>query len=221
MGARAEPFGVLPIVDVRGRARDGSVTGFVDPASVRGVTERLVSAGARAIELRAKHASDSERLDLARTMRAVTRAGAVRLIINDRPDIALLADADAVHLGQTDLSPAEVRRWLPASIAIGVSCHSFAQARAAWEEGVASYLGFGPIYPTSSKQDPDPVVGIAALAAVCAAFEAMPVVAIGGISVDRLGEIRAAGASGAAMISGLAKGGDPAAQMGEAAERWG
>jgi thiamine-phosphate pyrophosphorylase len=204
-------IGVLAIVDIRGRAADGTPSGFVEPTDAVRVTERLLEGGIRTIELRAKHNRDRERLELARALREATKRLNARLIVNDRPDIALLAEADGVHLGQTDLAARAVRGWLPPSMWIGVSCHSHAQARAVHAERSADYIGFGPVYPTASKRDPDPVVGVAALREICAELSDLPVVAIGGITIDRLADVRASGAAGAAMISGLLRDLDPRA----------
>lgn len=211
MAPRIDRIGVLAIVDIRARTADGAASGFVAPKDALPVTERLLQGGIRTIELRAKHTADRERLELARVLRDATKRMNARLIVNDRPDIALLAAADGVHLGQTDLPAKEVRPWLPASMWVGVSCHSHAQARAVHAERSADYIGFGPIYPTTSKRDPDPVVGIALLRAICAELADLPVVAIGGITIDRLVEVREAGACGAAMISGLLRDREPGA----------
>src|SRR5438067_9007239 len=112
-------------------------------------------------------------------LRPLCRARAALFIVNDRLDVALAGGADGVHLGQDDLPLAAARRIVPPGFVIGVSTHDEAQARAA-ADGGADYLGFGPCYATTSKANPDPVVGLAALARVCAL--AVPVVAIGGIT---------------------------------------
>jgi thiamine-phosphate pyrophosphorylase len=131
--------------------------------------------------------------------------------VNDRLDVALIAGADMVHVGQEDLPLQDVRRVLDhvldqmtaggRRLAVGVSTHSLAQARAAVEGG-ADYLGFGPVFATSSKLRPDPVVGIAGLREVVAAVP-LPVVAIGGITRRELAQVVATGAAAAAVIADI------------------
>ena len=170
--------------------------------------QALLAGGVRLLQLRAKSIPIRDLLALARRLRAITRSAGAQLIINDRPDVAVIAEADGVHLGQADLPAEAVRPWLPAGMAIGVSCHDLAQVEAALRGGAASYLGYGPVYPTRSKESPDPVTGIDGLSAACRLAAALPVVAIGGITVAALPEIRAAGARSAAMISDLLARGD-------------
>ena len=158
------------------------------------LTERLLTGGARILQLRMKRASASSMLAVAELLRPLCRAHEALLIINDRVDVALACGADGVHLGQDDLPLAAARRLAP-QLRIGVSTHSLEQARAA---AAADYIGFGPVYPTESKENPDPVVGTEALASAC--LIGVPVVAIGGITLDRLPEIARAGASAAAII---------------------
>jgi thiamine-phosphate pyrophosphorylase len=183
--------GIYAIVDV-GPSRS------VEDA--RQLARALVAAGVAMLQLRAKTLSARELLHLARDLRGV----APWFVVNDRPDIALLAGADGVHLGQDDLPPEAVRRWLPAQMKIGVSCHDPAQAAAA--AAVADYIGYGPVFATSSKANPDPVVGLEGLAAVKRAHPRLPVVAIGGIDLDRLALVKRTGADAAAMISALSSG---------------
>lgn len=186
--------GILPIVDAGGAVRTEDVLRAAQLA---------LDAGASVIQLRAKSLDARPLLELARELSARAHACGARLFVNDRPDVALLAGADGVHLGQTDLPATEVRRWLPAHLAIGVSCHDEDQVARAVADGVADYLGYGPIFPTRTKADPDPVVGLEGLARVTRRFPGVSFVAIGGITTERLPELRAAGARGAAMIAGL------------------
>lgn len=195
--------GIYAIVDVAPSDQAAASGVSIAAARVAAVTAELLSGGARVLQLRAKRSDDREILDLARAMRDLTRPFGAQLIIDDRADIALLADADGVHLGQADLPAAEVRRWFPPDRLIGVSCHSPEQAEAAVRDGAASYLGYGPVYATTSKERPDPVVGVRELEEVCRRFSPMPIVAIGGVTVARLEQLRASGAHGAAMISAL------------------
>lgn len=186
--------GILPILDV------GSLS---KPESALDVARALFSGGARALQLRAKTSVDRDFIALARALRTVAREHSADFYINDRADIAVLVDATGVHLGQNDLPAREVRAWLPPAMAIGVSCHSVQDVDRAVAEGIASYVGFGPVYATATKLNPDPVVGTRELAIAVQAHPALCIVAIGGITVDRLPEVRATGVPAAAMISGL------------------
>src|SRR5581483_2856172 len=167
----------------------------------------LLDGGARVLQLRMKHASAGSMLAVVDELRPICRRREALLIVNDRVDVALVGGADGVHLGQDDLPLAEARRIAPKLI-IGISTHDEAQARAA-AEGGADYLGFGPIFETTSKQNPDPVVGLERLAAVCKLE--VPIVAIGGISVERAADCARAGAAAVAIISAVSSAPDVAA----------
>jgi thiamine-phosphate pyrophosphorylase len=143
---------------------------------------RAVFAGRPAlVQLRAKNRSTNETLALLRALVPLAQAAGVPFFANDRPDLAVLAGAPGVHVGQTDLTVGEVRRGFP-ELLVGVSTHNVKQV----DESLAArpdYLAFGPIFPTASKQDPDPVVGLAALTQIVGQARALglPVVAIGGL----------------------------------------
>lgn len=165
-------------------------------------------AGARALQLRIKADRQMSGLELVRIgkmARAVcTRHGAA-LVINDRLDLALACDADAVHLGQTDLPLAAARAALTAAnrrLAIGISTHNLDQVISAVAGG-ADYLGFGPVFPTRTKENPDPVVGVSGLAAAVRAAGAVPIVAIGGMTASAVSEVYAAGAAAICAISAV------------------
>jgi thiamine-phosphate pyrophosphorylase len=117
-------------------------------------------------------------------------------------DVALAVGADAVHVGQDDLPLAEVRRVAGDRLRVGVSTHNPIQAREAVASG-ADYIGFGPVFATSSKERPDPVVGLDALRAVAASAGRTPVVAIGGITIETVRLVAGAGAAAAAVISAV------------------
>lgn len=170
------------------------------------VAAAILAGGCAAIQLRAKQLADRDRLALARHIGALARARSVPFVINDRPDLAILAGADELHLGQDDLPIAEARR-IVGSMPIGRSTHELAQARAALAEG-ADRIGFGPVFDTRSKERPDPTVGLAMLAEVVRAV-AIPVVAIGGITLERAGDVRATGVANAAVIAALGEAADP------------
>ena len=166
-----------------------------------GRADLLLEAGACALQIRMKDASAAEVLAVARRVREATRRHGALLIINDRVDLALASGADGVHLGQTDL-PIEAARRIAPRLVIGVSTHDEAQVRAAVAAG-ADYLGYGPVFATRTKMNPDPVQGIQALARACALAAPVPVVAIGGITPASAAALAAAGAAAACAISSV------------------
>ncbi|MBN2332685.1 MAG: thiamine phosphate synthase [Deltaproteobacteria bacterium] len=165
------------------------------------------AAGLHMLQLRQKRGDDHLFLQRARQLRGVCASAGIPFIVNDRPDIAVLAGADGLHLGQHDLPIAEARKIVGNHLPIGRSTHSLAQARAAVAEG-ADYIGFGPIFPTPSKENPDPVVGVDGLREVLAAVD-LPVVAIGGIDTRTIGMVRKTGVSSIAVIRAVLASGDP------------
>lgn len=135
----------------------------------------------------------------------IARESGVRVIINDRVDIALALNADGVHLGQDDLPPDQARSILGDDAIIGFSTHSIRQAEQARNMPV-SYIAIGPIFETRSKTKPDAVVGLSGLRVVREAVGDMPLVAIGGINSENLASVFAAGADSAAMIGAIVSG---------------
>lgn len=198
--------GYYAILDVRAPAHPGSALppGMLAPTQVAAELQRaaqLLAAEPCCLQLRAKDVADGALLSLARQVAGLAHAAGVPFCLNDRPDLAFLAGADLVHVGQEDLGLAEVRavqRALGRETPVGVSTHNLAQARAAVAAG-ADYIGFGPVFSTTSKARPDPVVGLAALADVCRAV-AVPVVAIGGITRAQIAAVVETGAAAAAVI---------------------
>jgi thiamine-phosphate pyrophosphorylase len=169
----------------------------------------LLAAGPCCLQLRAKRMADGPLLTLARALAPLCRRAGVPLCLNDRADLAFLAGADVVHVGQEDLPIAEVRAVQTAlgrRTLVGVSTHNLAQVEAAAAAG-ADYLGFGPVFATSSKERPDPVVGLAGLRAACRLVK-LPVVAIGGITRATLAAVVDAGAAAAAVIGDIDGSGD-------------
>ena len=165
------------------------------------IVERMLAGGARIIQLRDKESGSKEFFDDARDCLKLTQAAKALLIINDRVEIARAAGADGVHLGQEDLSVEEAREVLGANKIIGISTHSLAQVEAAIKTS-ANYLAVGPIYATTTKEDADPVVGLE-LVKQARALTSLPIVAIGGINLERAPAVIAAGASSVAVISAL------------------
>jgi len=165
------------------------------------VVQRLLEGGARMIQLRDKNGSARELFDAAREVMPMIHAVGGRLIINDRVDVALTASADGVHLGQEDLTVEEAREILGPDRIIGLSTHSRDQFEAALATS-ADYIAVGPIFATTSKNNPDPVVGLELLREVRPLTD-RPIVAIGGIDHSRAVEVLAAGADSVAVISAL------------------
>ena len=124
------------------------------------------------------------------------------MIINDRVDVALALGADGVHLGQIDMPVAAARRLLGNDAIIGFSTHNIQQVRAALDLPI-DYLAFGPIFPTQSKHNPDPVAGLEALSLIKSSTGDLPVIAIGGIDESNVVEVLSAGADSAAIISAI------------------
>lgn len=188
----------------------GTIRGFYaildrdDEALARAL---VLGGGARVLQVRIKprggRPADAAALSRVAAMarRVCDEAGAV-LVVNDRVDVALAAGADGVHLGQTDLPLAEARALAGGRLWIGISTHDLAQVRAALAGG-ADYLGYGPVFPTATKEHPDPVQGIERLREACALAGGTPVVAIGGITPDRAAEVYAAGAAAVCAIGAV------------------
>lgn len=156
--------------------------------------------GVTLVQYRAKTASSAEMYAEALQLKALCDSFNVPLIINDRLDIAMAAGAAGVHLGQDDLPCAAARKLLGEDYIIGVSAHNPAEARAALLCG-ADYLGCGAVFGTATKADVQKL-GTDGLAAICKA-KGLPVVGIGGVTADNYREVRAAGADGAAIVSGI------------------
>ncbi|MBX3246671.1 MAG: thiamine phosphate synthase [Myxococcales bacterium] len=171
------------------------------------VAEGLLAGGAAVLQLRAKGPDDRETLALARALRARCAKVGVPFVMNDRVDLALLAGADGLHLGQDDLPITEARALFRGPI--GVSTHDLTQLREAIALG-ADLCGFGPVFPTGTKLRPDPVVGLDGLREACA-LSTVPIVAIGGISLDDAPAVRAAGAALVAAIGATCRANDPGA----------
>ena len=170
---------------------------FGDPVLL---TQSLIRGGARLIQLRNKKAGAREFLDQAERILALAPRDA-RIIVNDRVDVARLAGARGVHLGQTDLPPAAARRILGSDATVGFSTHNLDQALEA-DKFPIDYMAVGPIFPTSTKENPDPVVGLRDLAAIANAVHT-PIVAVGGITLQKAPEVLKAGAHSIAVIRDL------------------
>ncbi len=192
---------------------DTSAALLADGEALERRTRQLLDAGPCCLQLRAKETGARAFAAAARRMLPLCRAAGVPFCVNDRLDVALAVGADVVHLGQDDLPLADALRVRVAAgrpdLVIGFSTHNAAQAAAAASAG-ADYIGFGPVFATSSKLNPDPVVGLGQLAEVCRTVS-VPVVAIGGVTPEQAGLLTGAGASAAAVISAVNNAPDPTA----------
>lgn len=184
----------------------------LDPLAV---LDAFLDGGARLVQIRDKTAASAPRLALADTAVARAHAAGATLIVNDRADVAAMSAADGVHVGQEDLSVAAARLVVGTSAIVGISTHDAAQIAAAAETD-ASYIAVGPIYGTSTKDTGYSARGLDLVRT--AARTAKPVVAIGGITLERAPEVIAAGAASVAVISDLLRD-DPASMVRRFRER--
>jgi thiamine-phosphate diphosphorylase len=186
---------------------------MVDPAGGHepvALARTMLDAGARVMQLRLKNVGARDFLAAARAIAAMCRERGALFIVNDRADVATLAGADGVHLGQDDLPLAEGRRLMGPGKIIGISTRNLEMARAA-EAGGADYIGLGPIYAGGLKQNQSGI-GLDRIREVRAAV-GIPIVAIGGITTERVPEVLAAGADAAAIITDVVKAADVAAKV--------
>lgn len=195
---------------------------IIDPLQSRGrsvseIAEALLSAGVRLIQLRDKQASSAELYAGALKLAACVRPAAGTFIVDDRADVALAANADGVHVGQDDLPVSSARAVLGPGRLIGYSTHALDQVREA-DASTADYIAFGPIFPTASKANPDPVVGLAGLREARRATR-KPLVAIGGITFENAPSVIAAGADSVAVIRDLMAAADIRGRAAEFLER--
>jgi len=173
----------------------------------------LVSAGVKLIQYRAKNLSSRKYFENCAALAEALATRSARFIVNDRPDIAAMVGAGGVHVGQQDLHPADARRICGTGRWVGVSTHNLEQVRAVANAPV-DYIAVGPVYPTVTKKNPDPVVG-PALIREARKLTRKPIVAIGGITLERAPEVFAAGANSVAVIRDILESRDPAARARE------
>jgi len=164
--------------------------------------QKLVEGGAEIIQLRDKHASPKDFYESAREALIIARKRNVKIIINDRVDIALALKADGVHLGQDDLPPESARVILGDRAIIGFSTHNLKQVVNAINLPI-DYLAIGPVYATRTKENPEEIVGLEGVNEVRKALGDFPLVAIGGITSENFRAVLEAGANSVAIISGL------------------
>jgi thiamine-phosphate pyrophosphorylase len=177
-------------------------------SSERDCALSLAEAGVRLLQYRNKSASPRRYLESSRELAETLRPRGVSFFVNDRPDVAFLAGATGVHVGQGDLDVEQARQVIGSGKLVGVSTHNLEQFQRAAASS-ADYIALGPIFSTSSKANPDPVVGLDFLRKVRPLSD-KPVVAIGGISLERAASAIEAGADSVAVISGILSAPDPA-----------
>ena len=171
-------------------------------------TRFACSGGASVVQLRAKFLHDQEIVELGYRIREETRKAGIRFVMNDRFDLALACEADAVHLGQTDLAPNAIPETIRRRLQVGRSTHTLEQAHIAMNEE-ADYIALGPVFGTQSKESEYDQRGLSTLREIVAAVAPRPVVAIGGITRDNLASVLETGARGAAVISAVTQANDP------------
>lgn len=189
---------------------------LIDPAVAGGRSlgeiARLIAGSATLVQLRDKHGSTRQLVEEARELTMVLAPLDIPLLINDRVDVALAAEADGVHIGQDDMSPADARLLLGRTAIIGLSIKTVEQAKAAPLEFL-DYVGVGGVYATTSKDATSPPIGLSGLGAIVQAIRArdpkFPICGIAGINQSNAADVIAQGADGVAVISALSLAADP------------
>jgi thiamine-phosphate pyrophosphorylase len=195
---------------------DLSLYALIDPAVAggRALTDLAsrIATSATLVQLRDKHSSTRAMVEEARGLRAVLEPAGVPLLVNDRVDVALAAEADGVHIGQDDMAPADARLLLGRMAIIGLSINTVALAQSAPLDHL-DYVAIGGVYGTTSKDNTKPPIGIDGLRAIVQALraraKAFPICAIAGINAGNAADVIAAGADGVAVISALSMAPDP------------
>jgi thiamine-phosphate pyrophosphorylase len=186
---------------------------ILDPSLVSEPIEfarNLADAGVQLIQIRDKRASSRRLYEESKALVDLLAPQGVKIVVNDRPDIAAIAGASGVHVGQDDLPVEDARQICKPPCWVGVSTHTLDQLRSA-DSTSADYIAVGPIFPTVTKENPDPVVGIEFLRAA-RQLTHKPLVAIGGVTLASAASVFAAGADSVAVIRDLAAAGDPSEQ---------
>ena len=172
------------------------------------LAELAIAGGADTIQFRQKEGATRQMIRVAEQLQALCKRAGVTFIINDRVDVAIASHADGVHLGQDDFPIPLARKLLGEGAIIGGSAGSMEEARKCLLEG-ADYIGFGPVYPTTSKEDAGPAAGLGLLKQIVEAIP-LPIIAIGGITADNTSPVIQTGVHGIAVISAVCCQSDPA-----------
>lgn len=181
---------------------------FLNVFNIFDAVERAILGGATVVQYRAKKKTSREMYEEALLVREAAKLHQVPFIVNDRLDLALAVGADGVHVGQEDLPVDAIRQIVGEEFIVGLSTHNLEQVKEASREKLANYIGFGPVFPTTTKENPDPVTGVENL---CRAVEVseLPVVAIGGIFAENIKEVCSCKPSGIAVVRAVFETGDP------------
>lgn len=208
MSSSSSPSGVYLLLDEQWASR----------LDLSRVMESAVRCGIRLFQYRNKTDSMDAVVIKAKALRAVAARSGVVFIVNDRCDVALAVGADGVHLGQEDLPLDVARRIMGPDNVIGVSTHRPEDVTQATRGG-ADYIGFGPLFPTTTKEHHAPIVGLSGLRGI-RSLTPLPVFAIGGITFESLRAVREAGANGVAVASAILDSSDPERTMRDFVRQW-
>lgn len=169
-----------------------------------------VAGGVTVVQLREKKTDTRRFVELARALKCALASAGIPLLINDRVDVALAAGADGVHVGQSDMEYADARRILGPEAIIGLSVENMAHVMAANHLDGVDYLGIGPVFSTATKADAAPALGVDELVRAKKVTD-LPLVAIGGVGLDNIGDVMRAGVDGVAVVSAICAATDPEA----------
>ncbi len=186
---------------------------LVGERPIEEVVRQAISGGVTTVQLREKEIPSGEFFRMASSLRTLTRRTGVTFIVNDRLDIALATGADGVHVGQKDLPAERARELLGTDRILGVTAADEEEARAA-AAGGADYIGCNAVYPTPTKTDTGPAIGLDGLERLVNCVD-IPVVAIGGINAGNAGDVLSTGVAGIAVVSAIVSADDPALAAGE------
>jgi len=192
--------------------------GLVGAINIKPTLKAVIEGGADAVQLRAKHLSKRSYYELAAELLATAKQYDVPFFVNDHFDVALALSSNGIHLGQNDLPCSVALRLAPPAMLIGTSTHSLEEAVKAVRDG-ADYVAIGSVFPTSTKENPEAIVGTEMIARVKEEIGDVPLIAIGGISAENVREVIRAGADGVAVASAVISADDPRAAARELRER--
>ena len=192
--------------------------GLLGSVNIEPTLEAVIQGGADAVQFRAKHLTKRSYYDIASKLTSVSHLHDILFFVNDHFDVALALSADGIHLGQNDLPCNVARRLSPPEMLIGTSTHSPEEADKAAEDR-ADYIAIGSVFPTSTKENPEAIVGTEMVAEVKRRIGDIPLIAIGGISAENVGEVIRAGADGVAVASAVISADDPRTAARELKER--
>jgi len=204
-----QTVGVSAVPDRRARLSDARLYFVADRAGLRRALDGALAGGADLVQLRDKAAGDDELLEAAARARERCAAHGALFILNDRPDLAVAAGADGVHVGQDDMPVAAAREIVGPHAIVGLSTHSIAQADAGARSG-ADYIAVGPVHATPTKEG-RPAIGLEPIRHAAAHVTQVPWFAIGGIDAHTVGEVVTAGAGRAVIVRAIAQAQDPEA----------